>query len=283
MDVFNFYRLDFSIRNLGIGVISVFSVLASGQMPSLFYAFLALVQILLIQMHSFSMNHYFDYKVWKEKNYIGKLIENGFQERKILFLTLLPLLILVLTLPFSNKYVLLLFLYVILFFLYQSPQFRLKKHYLWSIILNSVCLGWILYAYPYLFLTGSFDLVFFTFSVIFLFYMAFQEIVHQIAHINKDKIYSLPQATNIKTARNVAAFFLLIPAISAVYTLMVNPFTYLFFTGTILFSILRIYKLSKTKLKIEEFKKIRNRWDKFYSFQEAIYYMIFLSLVYLLR
>lgn len=282
MDIYKFYRLEFSVRNLGIGLIAVFSVLVKGYIPSASLAGLSILHILLVQMHSFSMNHYFDWKVWDEDNYVAKLIEEGFSEKKVLFLTILPLILLSLTiLLFPSKYIWLLVLYIILFFLYQAPGLRLKNHYLSSIILNALCLGWVLYAYPYLFLTGSLDLIFITFSVIFFFYMSFHEVIHQVAHLERDDIYSLPEASSIETTRIVAAAFLLIPIIFAIYTLFVDWSKYFFFTGTILFSTLRLYKLFTVDLKIGEFQNLRNRWDKLYSAHEAIYYVFFILLAYL--
>ncbi|MBM3712285.1 MAG: hypothetical protein FJW56_02425, partial [Actinobacteria bacterium] len=193
---------------MGIAVIAIASL---GSMPNMFYVGLILFQLLLIQMNSFSMNNYFDYKAWKEKNYIGKLLKSGFNECLLIFLTLVPLVVMIFTIPFSNSYIWILLAYIILFFLYQAQPFRLKNNWFASIILNSLCLGLILYIYPYLFLADGLTLTAIIFSIIFFFYLSFHEVVHQIAHIGRDKIHSLPDAIGIRKSVNVAEMFLFIP------------------------------------------------------------------------
>jgi hypothetical protein len=279
MNFFKFYRLDFCIRNLGISVIAIASL---GFMPNPFYIVLTLLQLLLIQMNSFSMNNYFDYKIWKEGNYIGRLLKSGFNEKLLVFLTFMPLLILCFTIPFSNGYMWILFAYIILFILYHAPNFRLKNSWILSIIINSICSGLILYIYPYMFLSNGLNLTGIVFSTIFFFYMAFHEVIHQIAHLKKDKIYSLPQSIGIKNTINVARIFLFIPMILALIPLIVDPIRYFFFSGTLIFCSIRLYKLSHVKPRVQEFQKIRGSFDKFYSFQEAIYYLVFLYIPYII-
>jgi len=278
INLFRFYRMDYCIRNLGLGIMAILTV---DSVPNPFNAFLAMIQILLIQMHSFSTNNYFDYKVWKEDNYIGKLLTSNFNQKILPVLCLAPLLFLAITIPFSDKYFFLLILYIFLFSLYQIPPFRniFKNHYLSSIIINSICLGTILYLYPYLYLNKELHLVGFLFSLIFFFYLAFHEVIHQIAHLGQDKIYSLPQAIGIKKAVKVAISFLIISILVAFYGFVISPLRNFFFSGTIGFSLFRIYKLSKIPLTKESFLKIKNSWDKFYSLQEGIYYLIVILLI----
>lgn len=280
MNLFKFYRLDFCIRNLGLGIIAIFSL---EFIPNIFLLILAIFQILLVQMHSFSFNNYLDCKVWNEENYICVLLKRGLNEKITFFLMLLPLLLLVSTVPFSDVNFLILILYIVLFALYQLPKTRIifKNNYLPSIIINSLCLGTILYIYPYLFLAKHITLTAIIFSIIFFFYLGFHEIVHQIAHLGKDKIYSLPKAIGINGSIKIGMLFLIIAMVAAVYALIINPFKYFFFSGTILFSSLRLYKLSKLEDKQEIFVSLRNRKDKFYTVQEGMYYIIFLILIYI--
>lgn len=277
MNLFKFYRLDFCIRNLGLGIIAIFSL---EFIPQVSKTILALLQILLIQMHSFSMNNYLDGKIWKEKNYTYELISKGMNENFLFFLMVLPLLLLFLTIPFSNRYFFILLAYIILFALYQLPIMRglFKSHYLPSIIINSLCLGTILYIYPYLFLAKQLTLTATAFSIVFFFYLAFHEVVHQIAHLGRDEVHSLPKVIGIEGSVRVGMLFLVIAMGPALFAIVIDPIKYFFFTGTILFSGFRIYKLKKIKPIQENFIKLRSRKDKFYSFQEGLYYIIFLTL-----
>ncbi|MFH1507387.1 MAG: UbiA family prenyltransferase [Candidatus Omnitrophota bacterium] len=273
MNLFKFYRLDFCLRNLGLGLIGIFSL---DKIPSIWLAALSLFQILLIQMSSFSMNNYFDYKAWKEDNYIGFLLNQGFGESLIIVLTLLPLAVLAFTIPFSNAFFVILVLYTVLFFIYQSPLGRLKNHYFSSIVINSLCLGSILYIYPYLFLSGKISMIAGVFSIIFFLYLGFHEVIHQIAHFGKDRLYSLPKVIGIRKTIMVAELFLLAAILTAIFALYVDPRKYFCFSGTIVFSLLRLYKLRKLPQIKTSFEALRNRKDKFYSFQEGVYYLLFL-------
>lgn len=278
--LFRFYRMDFCIRNLGLGIIALLSL---DSLPKPASAVVVLLQLLLIQMHSFSMNDYFDFKVWGEENYIGVLLRDGMNEKTAVILTILPLLMIGLTAFFNSSYLWLLAVYAALFFFYQAPFARLKDNYLLSILVNSLCLGLILYVFPFLSLAKGFTLTAGVFSVIFFFYLAFHEVIHQIAHFGRDKIYSLPRAIGIKKSVRVAEAFLIIPLFAALIAVAINPFRYFFFTGTIIFSSLRAYVLQKTEPIQENFIKLRERNDKFYSFQEGLYYLFFLSLGHIAR
>lgn len=222
------------------------------------------------------MNDYFDFKVWHENNYIGELLKSGFNKNHIVYLCIIPISLLCITMYFSNKYFLILITYIILFYLYQASPCRLKNHYFYSIVINSLCLGTIPYIYPYLYLRGSYSFIAIIFSVIFFFYLAFHEIIHQIAHLDRDKIYSLPKAIGIEKTVKIAVLFLIGSSLFALLGLVVAPIKNLFFSGTIIFSLFRIRKILRIPLLKEKFKEIRNRRDKFYSFQEGIYYSLFL-------
>lgn len=279
MNLFEFYRVDVWIRNLGITLVAIFTL---DFIPNIFYALITLVQILLIQAYSFPMNNYFDYKVRGERNYIGEQLKYGVDEKLVLFLCLLPLLLLLPTLLFLNKFLILLIFYIVFFFLYDFSGFRLKNHYLPSILINSFCLGLIPYAYPYLSLTNEISVKGIIFSLIFFCYMAFHEVVHQIAHMRMDKIKSLPQVVGIKKSVEISKLFLLIPIILSLLAIYLDPVRNSIFIVTILFSTVRIFKLSRIKFNIKTFQGIRNRWDKFYSFHEGVLYIFYSLLFYFL-
>lgn len=275
-----FYRLEFIVRNLGISTIAIAVVLSLGFDPSILEIVISISVPFLIQLHSWPMNNYFDYLVWGEENYIGELIEGGWKKPVILSLCFMPFVFLGPIIWIYPEFSWIPLLYIVIFTLYQAPGFRLKDDYILSIIMNSLGLGWVLFAYPYLFLTHSIDLIFITLSIIFFFYMAFHEVVHQIAHQDKDDIYSLVDAVGISGSVFIANVFLVIPIIFATVTLLVDPVRYLFITGVLIFSTYRIYRLSGMDYNKKNFQKIRNRWDKFYSFQEAAYIIIILVIIY---
>jgi 4-hydroxybenzoate polyprenyltransferase len=276
MNIAKFYRLDFCFRNLGLGIIALFSLEHIPRFPQ---ASLAILQILLVQMHSFSSNNYFDATQWGELNYINDLLQQGVNRTVLLFLTLMPLFVLILTIPFSNRWFVLLAAYLVLFALYHLPAARkiFKEHYLPSIVINSLCLGTILYLYPYLFLARGITMHAIAFSIIFFLYLAFHEIVHQIAHLGQDKIYSLPQAIGIQGAATASVCFLWAAALVAAYMLAINPAQHFVFAATIIFCLFRVYRLRRLSPTQDVFKKIRNRKDKFYSLQEGVCYIILLG------
>ena len=282
MNLWKFYRMEFSVRNLGISILSLFSVLAVKGTLDILPAAIFIFQLLLVQMNSFSMNDYFDYRVWDEDNYIHRLVENeNWSHRKVLLFTVLPLIVLAATVPFSNVFFWILPAYTLLFYLYQGPGIRLKNNFVWSIILNSVCLGTILYIYPYLALAGIPSPVFWVFAATFTFYMAFHELVHQIAHMEKDRIHSMPERTSISTTVKLAEVFMAVPLLSALILFLKSPSEYVYLLGVVIFSAVRIYRVSETPETVESFQDIRNRWDKFYSFQEAIFIISAVILIFL--
>lgn len=274
-NLFKFYRLDFCFRNLGLGAIGIFS---SEQIFNVKLSLLALVNILLIQMHSFSANDLFDFKTFGEENYIMGLKKRGISLKLCLFLTLLPLIFLIVTISVYKAYSYILFLYIFLFYLYQTPPFRLKNNYLLSIIINAVCLGAILFLYPYLLLTNKLNPLGVFFTVLFFCYLAFHELIHQIAHLGRDKICSLPSKIGIARTIDIARCFLVISILTGIWGLIFVPVRKIIFIIPIIFSAMRLYKLSKISAVQENFINLRNRWDKFYTFQEGLLYIILLTL-----
>jgi len=273
--LYKFYRLDFCFRNLGLGIIGIFS---SGPTFDVKLSLLALVNILLIQMHSFSANDLFDSKAFGEKNYITELKKTGVSVKLCLFLTLLPLIFLIATVLIYKAYSYILILYIFLFYLYQTPPFRLKNNYLFSIAINAACLGAILFLYPYLLLANKLNPLGVFFTILFFFYLAFHELIHQIAHLGRDKICSLPSKIGIDKTVDIARCFLVIAISTGIWGLIFVPAGKIIFIVPVVFSAMRLYKLSKIPAVQENFIKLRNRWDKFYTLQEGLTYLILLKL-----
>ena len=247
-------------------------------MPPLSSALLVTLQVLLVQMHSFSANNYCDYKAWGEENYVQAVSEQGLSNAVIVFYILAPLLALGCTWPFSSHWFLLLLVYIVLYAIFHLPGTRtiFKEHYMPAIFINSICLGTIIFLYPYLAINNTPTLTATTFSIIFFFYLAFYEVLHQIEHLGKDKIYSLPQATSIRVSGAVGKTFLICAMAVAAAALITDPAQHFVFTGTLIFSSARLYRMRKLAPEQASYKKLRDRPDKFYSLQEGIYYVIVL-------
>ena len=78
MDFIKFYRIkDWVYKNMGIAIIGL---LTTGLKPDPIWL-IPLLQIFFVQLHSFSMNDYFDYKITREKNYIGSKLKSKFSEK----------------------------------------------------------------------------------------------------------------------------------------------------------------------------------------------------------
>lgn len=272
MKLLKIYRIKTWFKNIGVSLIGLLSL---DNIPKPEYTIIIPIShTFLIQMHSFSMNDYFDFKLQDEKNHVGKLILKGKNEKLIIFLLILPLLFILPTLQYTKNIfsIFLLLTYIFTFFIYQSPFFRLKRYYLPSIIINALCLGTILYIYPYLFFSTIINCKVIIFSLIFFTYVAFQEIIHQIAHLKKDLTISLPKIIGKKRSLSVCKNLLWLQIIIALQgTFTSTPI----FIGTIFFTLLRIKKLNEISLKKTNFEELRN---KLYGIHEGLYYLITLSL-----
>ena len=275
INFFQFYRLDFCLRNLGIGIIAIFSL---DTWPTIMQAIFVIFQLLLVQMYSFSTNNVYDGAAWDENNYTKTLRNNGVGVHEISFYSLLPLLIFIVTTLFSGWAIILLIIYLFLFHLYQAPSIRLKNHYALSILINAICLGAILYIYPVCAIHGDFTVVTAGFSVLFFLYLVFHEILHQIAHYQIDKIFSLPQKIGIKRSFCWCKLTLIIIIILALMVVVIAPVDGIIFIIAIGFCLLRLFILQRNELTQTFANELRERKDKFFTAHEGIIYLGFLIL-----
>ena len=273
LNFFKFYNVGAWIRNLGIPLIGILSL---GFVPNLIYVIIILLQLALLQAWSFSINNYFDARIRKEKNYIASLLE-VYSSKKILFLCVLPLIFLIFSFFVFRGNIIFLIIYIFLYdFLYEFPPFILKRSSFFSILASPICLTLLPYLYAYLSFTNMFSIKSITFLVILFFYMAFHEIIHQVAHSEKEKV--LPKSLGIKGGIRVTKFILLVPVFISIAVIALDFEKNLIFMITIIFSIFRLRKLSKIQPKPEAFQKIKYSWHKFYSVHEGFLYIIFLIL-----
>lgn len=267
-----FYRVKDWVKNLGICLIAFLTANPLFNFSTYQQTLLFLTGVALAYAYAFSINDFFDYKLSKETSYIGKLIKR-YKEKLVIFLCFIPLFcffLIFLFLKELSSYLLILFIF--LYSLYSIPPFRLKKYYFFSIPINAVCIGLLTYLSAYFLLTTKITFQVVLFSIIFCSYLIFQEIIHQIAHRKRDKgasIYSLPNMIGIKKSLRVAIASQIVPIIAVLLAFILGIRNFIFVI-TILFSSLRILRVSKTNVRTN-FNDLRN---KLYGSQEGLSYII---------
>ncbi len=275
MKLSKFYRVRTWYKNMamaGIGILSapVFEPIA---------AFVGFLQVFLIQLHSFSMNDYYDHKMWGEDTYVGKLVEEGWSMRTLLFLMLAPLAVALLLFPVSKWATLTLVLYSGLFYLYQGPP-RLKNHWVFSLLLNGIPLGWVVYAHPFLVLHPQVTPIFIFFSVIFTSYIMFFEVAHQIEHQDEEEdVYSVLDAFGVEKSVLIGGALQMVPAIVGITLFVFGQLNFILVIPTLLFSLFRLYRLFDMMSELGELKSIRRSWHKFYTAFEGAFYAVILVLL----
>lgn len=269
IDFFKLYNIKKWIKYLGIPLIAF--LCANPTVFDLSLFIIILFQLILLFAWSFAINDYFDAIIRREKNYINKLLKL-YPPRKIFILCALPLIFLLLSFLIHSKNSVFLLLYIFLYdLLYEFPPFRLKQNSLYSIVVCSISTGIFPFLYTYLSFSSTFSLKILIFLFIFSFYTGFHEILHQMAHFKKERV--LPKSIGLKVGTKIAHFFLLMLAVISTVAILLDFSQSSIFLITPIFSLLRIYKLSKIPLKPENIEKMR---DKFYFTYEGIIYVSFL-------
>jgi 4-hydroxybenzoate polyprenyltransferase len=263
MKICELYRVKDWIKNLGIILISF---MYTGLYENIFKLLLIIFQFSLLFSYGFSINNFFDYKICGERNFFSRC------KKKSVMSCILPLLILIPTLYFYSSLFFLIFF--LLYSFYSIPPFRLKNYFIFSIFINSLCIVIIPFFSLFQMFSVKPNLQAIVLSIIYFFYLNFHETIHQIAHSKTDRkcgIKSLPNVLGLKKSLKCAKIFLIVPIVFSLLALIINFQDGLIFFGTIFFSFLRIFKLSKVSVHTN-FEKIR---EKFYGVHEGIYYLSF--------
>ncbi len=268
---FSLYRLDFVLRDQGLVVVAI---LAARKPDSVLNGLVVLIMHILVQMHSFSANDLQDHLAWDEANALGHFhARYGLIVSQILVhLPLLPLAVLALISPHPAHFLLL--LYILLFAGYQMQPFRWKHHYVPSLFINALCLGTIPFLHPYLVLRNDLDLAGALFSVLFFCYLAFHEVVHQLAHWGEDDIVSLPSALGLRGAGRTSLAFLLAALGFAISGLLLVPGHRWAFFVAIGFTLLRLLLVARADWSKAYFAGLRASWHKSYSLHEGGCYVV---------
>ncbi|MCK4527773.1 hypothetical protein KAW18_10420 [candidate division WOR-3 bacterium] len=193
----------------------------------------------------YSINDYFDWKIQKERNYLGTKIEEGLSEKRILFYCFLPLLFLsplFFIINRNNISSLLLLLIILLFTtFYSSPPFRFKQNKIVGIIIPPIGAS-ILFLQAYC-LSRNPGINIILLAILICLFQLYLETLH----IMNDFLYE-EETKKIKDLKNVSRLLRNLPLISLVVSLgfaIINPL----FLITSAFSIVRFITIRRVTLK----------------------------------
>jgi 4-hydroxybenzoate polyprenyltransferase len=276
LNLYKFYRVRDWIKNLGIVLIGT---LFSGNF-NWFNALLIGAAVSCTLAHTFSINDFYDFELASEKNYLGKkIIRKKVSKNKTILFSFIPLFLLfLLSLFLSLTIFLLLFLFLILADVYSCPPFRLKNNWVLSLIINSFCLGTILFFVGYFSMTTIITTKAIYFSLIFFSYILFSTLIHQLDHLKKDIKARVKSFPNLFGIRKTIFFLLIIEVLVIIFSffLFIMDFHQNFiFVGTFIFNIFRILKIQRLSVKKISFSILRK---EVYGIYEGLFYVIFLSI-----
>ena len=224
-------------------------------------------------LFAFSINNYYDWKIQKERNFLGEKIREGkISQRLALFFCLLPLifglLILAIVLKFnlisSLSAVLLIFLFLLTFF-YASPPLRLKNRKFLGFF--SVPLGGFLIFLQGYFVFGKINFNFILLAILIFLFEIYLEVLHNL----EDSLIK-EEPKKIKT--EMALKLLKILPLTSLFVSLAFSFYNLIFLNTSFFSLLRLFSLEN--FKIEKIHQIRSNFFSLpLSFYEFFIYGVF--------
>jgi len=273
IDLFKFYQFKKWYRFIGIYLIGAFSSPALDPLV----ATVAVIQLFLVQMHSFSMNNYYDNKFWGEENYIREVLGN-FDKSLVYAGMFLPLAAALALFPFTGNVTVLLLVYAFLFYLYQGPA-RLKDNWFTNITINAFCMGSLLFIYPFLAQSASVTPLFVFFSTLFFCYISFFEIVHQYDHYKEEENLTIIEGLGLESSVKISIILVtIIPLFIGLGALQsgLNPIILLVF---ILFGLFKFIRFIQILNEPEKLLFARESWHKFYSVFEGITYLIALIFI----
>jgi 1,4-dihydroxy-2-naphthoate octaprenyltransferase len=223
------------------------------------------------------MNNYYDYVFWNEENYI-KNISDAYSRQFLLAAMLIPLLISLSLSIFTGYSTILLVVYSLTFYLYQGPL-RLKNHWIPNIIINAFCMGFLIFAYPFLVQTSTITPEFIYFSILFFCYISFFEIAHQFEHFKMEDNYTIIEALGVKRSVIMStALIILVPLSAGIILLNYNLSLHILILTSVI-SGFRAYRLRKILGNPEEFLYVRQSWHKFYTTFEGLFYVLILLII----
>jgi len=275
-NLYKLYRIEDWIKNLGIVLIGT---LFSGNF-NLINTLLVGISVSCILAHTFSINDFYDFELTSEKNYLGKeIIRKKLSKNKAIIFSILPIFLLFfLSLFLSQEVLFLIFLFLIIADIYNCPPFRLKNNWFLNLIINSFCLGTILFFIGYLSMTTIITIKTFAFSLIFFSYILFSTLIHQLSHLKKDiaaKVSSFPNLFGVRKTIFLLLFIEASVIAFSLFLLIIDFYQNLIFLGTFIFNFFMIVKIQQINIKKINFSELR---EKVYGISEGLFYLIFLSI-----
>lgn len=270
MRYLSIYRVRDWYRNMGIAVVGVLA--ASPGEGAAVHVAVALLQVFLVQVHSFTMNDYYDALYWGEDNDIRAALDSGVRRRTVLLLGHLPLVGVLAGAVFTGPVTFLLAGYVVLFYVYQGPL-RWKRNWALSILLNATGLGLIIFLHPYVATAPVITPSGVYLALLFTAYMAAFEVLHQMEHQDADSIFSIVDRFGTEGGRILTAVFLAVPAIAGLVLIVLEPTSWPVAVAAPVLAPLRIYDLWTCA----DPGSLRPRWHKLYTLPEGVYYVVVLA------
>jgi len=178
----------------------------------------------------------------------------------------------------SVKIVLIVVSFITLFSLYSMKPIRLKRYWFFSLPINTICLGVLLFLLGYFFVSNDINLISLTFLTIYSSFIFSSEIIHQIAHKKDDEkegISSFPIVFGVKTSLKLVQFIQLALMTFVGYLIIIDIKTNFIFIPAIIFSFLRVIKIRSLSLRTTNFSKLR---ENIYGVHEGLAYVLILFL-----
>lgn len=248
-------------KNIGYTILG-YAIAGTFSFPPLFLNTLAMFFAI---MFNFSTNNYYDWKIQKEKNFLGEQVERGkIKEKNALLLCFLPLIGSFLIMGFSLRAGLIGFSSIYLFLIlvlvtifYAFPPIRLKKRKIIGFL--AVSLGTCLFFLQGYFVLGKINLNLIFFAILLSIFLSYLEVLHTLED-------SLIDGETKKMSKGRALKLLKILPLSSFVLASIFAFSSPIFLITAFFSVIRLVSLND--FKIEDIWRIRRN---VFSFQLSFY------------
>jgi len=258
IEVAELYRVKNWVKSLGICILGLSALnFAIASNPYMFL--LGLAQTFLLFSFLYSLDDFNDYIVEGEKNFIGDLIKNSRISKKPAFaLCILPLLlsIYIMVVNFSTNYFIFYIIFVVFSFLYSMPKVRLGDIPIVDAICNIIFFSCI-FLLSYFFVNTIMTTKAYFFLIWISIYIFSLEILHQLAHFNKDKISTVKVLGRGKSLAVLKTSFF-VSILIGIFFFIMAPELRVFSIVMSVFGSIRFLYVSKMNEKTH-FEKFRNK------------------------
>lgn len=237
---------------------------------NLLLLFLNTLAIFGVLFFSYSINDFFDWKVQKEKNFLGQRIEKrNLKEWEAIILCFFPLFLIIFIIPILRENLYSLYFFCAFFVIsvfYSLPPFRFKTKKFLGILIPPLG-AFFLFLQGYLILKNPESKIIALAIILFLFQF-YLEILHIIDDsLIKEEAKKMRQETGLFFARYVPVFSFVISLIFAIFLDKV-------FFVTVFFSMIRFFSVRRINLRKEIVKIRKNVFSLELSLYEFLIYGI---------